>query len=137
MFFGTCTSPEKANSTSPARTTWHTSADWPRRYLAVELTSGDGHCASLAEIVAYDAQRKSVPRENWAGRYVDSEDLLHGNHTADKAFDLQESTHWSCAQADTSPQWLVIDMGTRQAITSVGLLLPASHADHYRLFVAE
>ncbi len=107
------------------------------RYLAVELTSDDGHCASLAEIVAYDAQRKSVPRENWAVRYVDSEDLMHGNHTADKAFDLQESTHWSCAQTDAAPQWLVIDMGTRQAITSVGLLLPASHAAHYRLFVAE
>ena len=75
-----------------------------------------------------------MPCENWATRYVSSEDIVGGNHTADKAFDQQESTHWSGAQ-NNLPQLLVIDMGTRQTVGAVGLLLPNAHTASYRLFI--
>ncbi|MBR3101513.1 MAG: beta-galactosidase [Muribaculaceae bacterium] len=104
------------------------------RYLAVELTTDDVHGAALAEMVAYNAKSERMPCENWATRYVSSEDIVGGNHTADKAFDQQESTHWSGAQ-NNLPQLLVIDMGTRQTVGAVGLLLPNAHTASYRLFI--
>lgn len=49
--------------------------------------------------------------------YVSSE-TLQGNHTADKAFDLQESTHWQALPAgeEAAPTMLVIDLGEETTI---------------------
>ena len=36
-----------------------------------------------------------ISREPWTVAYADDEDISSGNKTADKIFDLQESTYWS------------------------------------------
>ena len=71
---------------------------------------------SLAELYLQDAQGKRISRESWSVKYADSEDADNGNHTGDKAFDLQESTYWSTVKGSQLPHLLVIDMGAEQTI---------------------
>jgi beta-galactosidase len=66
---------------------------------------------SIAEIYAVGADGKRLSREDWTVKYVSSEDISVGNKTADKVYDLQESTYWSSSADKTLPQVLVIDMG--------------------------
>lgn len=94
------------------------------RYIAIEcLGSQDGgDVVSLAEVYAQDANGKRVGRESWAVKYADSEDADNGNHTGDKAFDLQESTYWSTVPGAKLPHLLVIDMGSEQAVSGIEYL---------------
>ena len=88
------------------------------RHIAIEcLSSQDGgDVVSLAELYLQDAQGKRISRESWSVKYADSEDADNGNHTGDKAFDLQESTYWSTVKGSQLPHLLVIDMGAEQTI---------------------
>jgi beta-galactosidase len=45
-----------------------------------------------------------------------------GNHTGEKAFDLQESTYWSTTEGHPFPHLLVIDLGGQQTITGLDYL---------------
>ncbi len=40
-----------------------------------------------------------------------------GNYTADKVFDLQESTYWKTVDKISYPHQIVIDLGEKQKIT--------------------
>lgn len=93
------------------------------RYLAIEITANhDGRDLTvIAELYLQNAQGQRLSRENWTAKYADSEND-NGNHTADKAFDLQESTYWQTVPGTALPHLLVIDLGTRQTITALEYL---------------
>ena len=112
------------------------------RYLAIECSSThDGsEMAAIAEIYVQDTDGRRIDRSSWSTKYADSEDADNGNHTGDKAFDLQESTWWSTAYGASMPHLLVIDMGAEQTIGALEYL-PATLQDaagltkDYRIFV--
>ena len=76
----------------------------------------------MAELYVNDAQGKRIDRNQWAVKYADSEDAAGGNHTGDKAFDLQESTYWSTVGGTKAPHLLVIDMGKVQTVGGIEYL---------------
>lgn len=83
------------------------------RYFCIEALEGlgDDDAASIAELYLLDGNGERIPREAWSVVYADSEDA-RGNHTADKMFDLQESTCWTTAPGDKYPHSVVIDLGS-------------------------
>lgn len=89
------------------------------RYFCLEALSGqDGkNVAAIAEFDVLGADGKAIPREHWKIRYADSEEILSGNMTADKIFDLQESTYWKTAENVAYPHQLVIDLGKPYTVT--------------------
>ena len=91
------------------------------RYLAIEMRSThDGKPATIAELYLLDAKGKHIDRTKWQTHYISSE-TLKGNHTADKAFDLQESTYWQAEESDNATL-LVIDLGQEQTANAVEYL---------------
>lgn len=94
------------------------------RYLAIECQSAQdgGDVVSVAELYAQDANGNRIDRNSWTVKYADSENAVGGNHTGDKAFDLQESTYWSTVSGVALPHLLVIDMGKVQTIGAVEYL---------------
>ena len=92
------------------------------RYLAIECESThDGKPVAIAEIYLLGKDGKRIDRNNWKVKYADSENLM-GNHTGDKAFDLQESTYWQTEQGAPMPHLLVIDLGAEQEATALEYL---------------
>lgn len=89
------------------------------RYLALDVRSvyDNGNVAAVAEIYAIGADGKRMSREPWTVKYADSENTSRGNSTADKVFDLQESTYWQTEKSATLPHLLVIDLGSEQTVT--------------------
>ena len=112
------------------------------RYLAVQvLSTHDGKdVASIAELYAVNADGARLSREPWTVRYADSEEIKRGNNTADKSFDLQESTYWRTEKGVALPHLVVIDLGSEQTISGVDYLpraeegAPGSVKD-YKIFV--
>lgn len=94
------------------------------RYIAIECLGAQdgGDVVSMAEIYAQDAAGKRIDRNSWTVKYADSEDAAGGNHTGDKAFDLQESTYWSTVSGVSLPHLLVIDMGKIQTVGAIEYL---------------
>ena len=94
------------------------------RYVAVQCLNahGGGAVASMAELYMLDASGKRIDRNSWATKYADSEDADNGNHTGDKAFDLQESTFWSTEASAAFPHLIVIDMGAEQTVSALEYL---------------
>lgn len=99
--------------------------DAPRqgRYLAIEIASNhDGKDVSaIAELYLQNANGQRIGREAWNTKYADSENE-NGNHTGDKAFDLQESTYWQTIAGTGFPHLLVIDLGTSQTVSALEYL---------------
>ena len=94
------------------------------RYLVVEClsTHKPGDVTSIAELYAIGSDGHRMSREPWTVKYADSEDVEKGNHTADKVFDLQESTYWSTEKNFNCPHVLVIDLGAEQTVTGIEYL---------------
>lgn len=94
------------------------------RYLAIEALSNHdgGDVTSIAELYAQGSNGKRLSREPWTVKYADSEDLSQGNNTADKVYDLQESTYWSTVKGVKCPHVLVIDLGGEQTLTGIEYL---------------
>lgn len=94
------------------------------RFLCVEVLNAHNgkEIASIAELYALNADGKRLSRESWIVKYADSEDADDGNKTADKVFDLQESTYWSTCRNITFPHLLVIDLGEEQTLTGIQYL---------------
>lgn len=94
------------------------------RYLAIEaLSAQDGQeFAQIAELYALDNKGQRLSREPWTAKYADSENAKQENQTADKTFDLQESTYWSTMQGSPYPHLLVIDLGSEQTLTGIDYL---------------
>ena len=90
------------------------------RYFCLEaLTAQDGKDnAAIAEFYLLGADGKPLPRLHWNIVYADSESTgWGGNFTADKVYDLQESTYWSTKEGDKYPHQLVIDLKEPQTIS--------------------
>ena len=110
------------------------------RYVAIEcLDTHDGKPVAIAELHLQGSDGKRLSRDQWEVKYANSENL-QGNHTGDKAFDLQESTYWQIEKDATAPHLLVIDLGKAQTLTALEYLprmeqgAPGS-VKEYRLFV--
>ena len=122
------------NSATPAATgsfsaarEWQTvklAAPAKGRYVAIQCLNahGRGDVASMAELYMLDASGKRIDRNSWTTKYADSEDADNGNHTGDKAFDLQESTFWSTEASAAFPHLIVIDMGSEQTVSALEYL---------------
>lgn len=111
------------------------------RWLAIEIGSNHdgGTVSAIAELYAQDASGRRLGRDNWSTKYADSENE-QGNHTGDKAFDLQESTYWQTVSGSAFPHLLVINLGSEQTVSALEYLprmesgAPGS-ARHIRVFV--
>ena len=112
------------------------------RYLAIQaLSTHEGKdVVSVAELYAVNAVGARLSREPWTVKYADSEETKRGNNTAEKSFDLQESTYWRTEKGVALPHLMVIDMGSEQTITGFDYLpraeegAPGSIKD-YKIFV--
>jgi beta-galactosidase len=112
------------------------------RYVCLQCDDAHdgGSAAAIAELYLLGARGERLSREAWTVRYASSEDADH-NRTADKVFDLQESTYWTSAAADPYPHYLVIDLGAQQTLTGLQYLprmeqgAPGS-VKGYKLFVS-
>ena len=89
------------------------------RYFCLEaLDAQDGKDnAAMAEFYLLDEDGKPLPRQHWNISYADSESTQWGNFTADKIYDLQESTYWSTKRGDKYPHQVVIDLKEEQTIS--------------------
>ena len=112
------------------------------RYFALQVMDGhDGKDRiALAELYLLDGTGKRISREPWTVKYADSEETIRGNNTADKAFDLQESTYWRTVKGTPLPHLLVIDLGQEQPISGMECLPRAEEGApesirEYRVFV--
>ncbi|MDE6332887.1 MAG: discoidin domain-containing protein, partial [Muribaculaceae bacterium] len=89
------------------------------RYLCFEAL--DGHnadeMAAIAEFYVLDDKGERLSREPWIVDWADSEEVNQGNRSADKLFDLQESTYWSTVPGAAFPHSFVIDLG---AVRNIG-----------------
>ncbi len=81
------------------------------RFFCLEALSpqANDNIAAIAEL--------PVSREHWKIRYADSEETRSGNRTADKVFDLQESTFWMTVDNVAYPHQLVIDLSKVETVT--------------------
>lgn len=92
------------------------------RYVAIEcLDTHDGKPVAIAELYLQGSDGKRLSRDQWEVKYANSENL-QGNHTGDKAFDLQEFTYWQIEKDATAPHLLVIDLGEAQTVTALEYL---------------
>lgn len=93
------------------------------RYLALEVLSVQGEGpAAIAEVELVGADGKKLPREKWSARYATSEEVIAANATADKLYDLQESTYWASEAGAALPQVLVLDLGEEVEAHGIQLL---------------
>lgn len=114
------------------------------RYLCLEaLNSIDGKdVASIAEFYVLDENGERLSREPWTVVYADSEDVKRVNRSADKIFDLQESTYWSTIPGDDFPHSFVIDLGGDKTVSGIQYLprmeseVPGAIKD-FKVYVSE
>ncbi|WP_299233727.1 beta-galactosidase [uncultured Bacteroides sp.] len=94
------------------------------RFFCLNATSNyDGNnIAAIAEFDVLGENGKPVSRENWKIAYADSEETRSGNRTADKIFDLQESTFWQTVDNTAYPHQVVIDLGKEYKVTGFRML---------------
>ena len=90
--------------------------------IVAESTQKGDDKVAVAEIYAIGADGKRLSREAWTVKYADSEDILSGNNTADKAYDLQESTFWQTAKGAALPHRITIDLGANETVTGIEIL---------------
>ncbi|MDE5882947.1 MAG: beta-galactosidase [Muribaculaceae bacterium] len=114
------------------------------RYLCLEaLNAIDGKdVAAIAEFYVLDENGERLSREPWTVDYADSEDVKRVNRSADKIFDLQESTYWSTTGNDPFPHSVVIDLGGEKTVTGIQYL-PRMESDtpgaikDYKVYVSK
>ncbi len=112
------------------------------RYVCIEAldSHNDREYCCIAEWYMLGADGQRLSREPWQVAYCDDEDISSGNKTADKIFDLQESTYWSTNRGVQFPHYLIIDLGQDQTFTGLQYL-PRVEAGapesikHYRIYV--
>ncbi len=95
------------------------------RYICIEAINGidsSKDVAAIAELYVLDENGKRMSREPWTVYYADSEDIKNSNRTADKVFDLQESTYWSTQKGVPFPHHIVIDLGENKKISGIQYL---------------
>jgi beta-galactosidase len=93
------------------------------RYICIECDNAqkEKDVASIAELYVLGANGERLSRESWTVVYADNEDVDR-NCTADKIFDLQESTYWSTLSNSAYPHYVVIDLGSDQTLSGMQYL---------------
>jgi len=98
------------------------------RYLCLEALSAQrptDKFTSVAELEVIGEEGTVLSRNKWKILYADSEEITAGNHSADKVFDMQESTIWQTEWASarpSHPHQIVIDMGENVKIKTLRYL---------------
>ena len=94
------------------------------RYLVIEAIDAiDGKdVAAIAEMYVLNDKGERLSREPWTVLYADSEDMKGVNRSADKTFDLQESTYWSTVPGTPFPHAIQIDLGASHNISAIQYL---------------
>ena len=94
------------------------------RYLCLKALSAHDakDIAAVAELYLIDADGRRLSREQWRVVDVDSEDVATANRSAEKIFDLQESTYWSTEPGKQFPHRVVIDLGADCVISAIEYL---------------
>ncbi len=94
------------------------------RFVCLEMLSaaGNDNDAAIAEMYLVDDKGNRLSREPWTVRYADSEEVKDGNYSADKIFDLQESTYWKPVKGTPYPHAVVIDLGAEHTLTGLQYL---------------
>ena len=89
------------------------------RYFCLEaLNAHDGKdLAAIAELYLTDENGKDISRQKWSITYADSESYQWSNNTADKIYDLQESTTWCTDYGTKFPHSIIIDLKDNHKIT--------------------
>lgn len=138
-------SPAAAGTFAPGNGWQEVRLDAPQRgrYLCIEALDAvdGGDAASIAEFYVLDANGERLSREPWTVDYADSEEVTDGNHSADKIFDLQESTYWTTAPGAAFPHALVIDLSAVRNISAIQYLprmeseVPGGIAN-YRIYIS-
>ena len=94
------------------------------RYLCLQATSsqrGDNF-ASAAEIGAFDAAGKRMPRDKWSIVYADSEENLSEDGSAENVLDGDEESLWHTRYNGAEPKYphlIVIDLGETKSIAGL------------------
>lgn len=112
------------------------------RYLCFEAVNSidGGDRAAVAEFYVLDENGNRLSREPWTVVYADSEDMRGVNRSADKIFDLQESTYWSTVKGTAYPHAVVLDLGGEHKVSGIQYLprmeaeVPGGIKD-YKVFV--
>lgn len=114
------------------------------RFVCLEaLNNFEGtNIESVAEIFLLDADGKEINREKWKIRYADSEETRSGEYTADKVFDLQESTYWQTVDNTAFPHQIVIDLSKTTEISGLKIISRAGKGnpgliENFRVFVSK
>ena len=114
------------------------------RYVCFDAVSNQNNdeIASIAELYLLDENGERLSREPWKVRYADSEDIQTGNHSADKMFDLQESTYWQTQKGVNFEHFVVIDLGKVHTLTAIECLPrmesnPVGAIHTYNVYVSE
>ncbi|MDE6629388.1 MAG: beta-galactosidase [Muribaculaceae bacterium] len=113
------------------------------RYVCIEAVDGFDPTdrAAIAELYVVNDKGERISREPWIVSYADSEDVARQNRSADKIFDLQESTYWQTVKGVPFPHAVVIDLGDEHAISEIQYL-PRMEAEvpgairRYNIFVS-
>ena len=94
------------------------------RYFCLEaLNAQDGkELACIAEMYLLNEKGERLSREPWVVNYADSEEVTSANRSADKLFDLQESTYWGTVEGREYPHSVVIDLGATHTLTGIQYL---------------
>ncbi len=89
------------------------------RYVCIEAQNSHNgrEYACIAEWYMLDEKGQRLSREPWTVTYADDEDITSGNKTADKIFDLQESTYWSTNKGVQFPHYIVLDLGAEHQLS--------------------
>ncbi len=114
------------------------------RYVCIEAVDAidGGDVASIAEMYVLDDKGERLSREPWTVMYADSEDTRGVNRSADKTFDLQESTYWATVPGDAFPHAVVIDLGSTRRVSGFQYL-PRMEAEvpgairNFRIYVKD
>ncbi|MCC8089354.1 MAG: beta-galactosidase [Rikenellaceae bacterium] len=115
------------------------------RYFCLEALNSHANddFAAIAELEILDADGRTISRQNWKIVYADSEETVKANNTADKVFDLQESTFWHTEYSNSVakyPHQIVIDLGQEYDISGF-MYLPRAESDYpgmikdYRIYL--
>jgi hypothetical protein len=114
------------------------------RYLCIEAVDGykeGSNTAAIAEFYVVNENGERISREPWTVDYADSEDVSRLNCSADKLFDLQESTYWKTAKGATFPHAVVIDLGAEHNVSEIQYL-PRMESDipgaikNFRIYIS-
>ncbi len=87
-----------------------------------EVFNLEDTCEFYKNMKFLNEKGERLSREPWIVKYADSEDVSRVNCSADKIFDLQESTYWSTIKGAEYPHGIVIDLGDTHTLTGIQCL---------------